>query len=116
MTEKTSPKIVNIHQAAFRIYDMEGPEQPDMSWLPLTYNEDGNGCYVIRMQPGAETIWHQHEGMEDYLILEGDLIEPDGTRLKAGDFVSYSPGSEHNSRSETGCLLIGFDWGKPAKT
>ena len=84
MTEKTGRKIVNIHQAEFRVYDMEGPEQPDMSWLPLTYNEDGNGCYVIRMQPGAETIWHEHKGMEDYLILEGDLIEPDGTRLKAG--------------------------------
>ncbi len=115
MTQATkNRKIVNIYEAALRVYDMEGPEQPDMGWLPLTYDSDGNenGCYVIRMEPGATTIWHEHQGMEDYLILEGDLIEPDGTRLKPGDFVSYPPGSEHNSRTENGCFLIGFDWGK----
>ena len=47
--------------------------------------------------------------------LEGEVIESDGTRLQAGDFVSYPPGSHHNTRTETGCLLIGFDWGKEAK-
>ena len=76
---------------------------------------DGNGCYVIRMSPGAETIWHEHRGVEDFLILEGELIECDGTVLGPGDFVSYRPGTQHNSRSDSGCLLIGFDWGKPAK-
>ena len=54
------------------------------------------------------------ERVEDYLILEGELIESDGHVLKPGDFVSYRPGSHHNSRTETGCLLVGFDWGKPA--
>ena len=42
-------------------------------------------------------------------ILEGELIESDGTVLKKGDFVSYPPDSYHNSRTETGCLLIGHD-------
>ncbi|MEM7171608.1 MAG: cupin domain-containing protein [Pseudomonadota bacterium] len=109
-------QITNIYDAKFRVYDMEGPKQEDMEWLPLTYNDDANGCYAIRMQAGAETIWHEHRGMEDFLILEGDLIEPDGTKLGPGDFVSYPPGSQHNSRSETGCFLIGFDWGKPKQS
>jgi len=105
-------KVINIRQAEMRVYDLEGPVQPEMSWAPLSYDADGNGCYLMRMQPGAETIEHTHEGVEDFLILEGELIEPDGRVLEAGDFVSYPPGSRHSSRSETGCFLIGFDWGK----
>ena len=107
--------IVNIYQADYKVYDMEGPPQPDMGWLPISYDEERNGCYVIRMQPGAETIAHTHDRVEDYLILEGELIESDGQVLKPGDFVSYRPGTRHNSRTETGCLLVGFDWGKPAE-
>ena len=70
------------------------------------------GAYVIRMQPGAQTIAHTHGGNEDYLIIEGEVIESDGTVLKPGTFVHYEPGTHHNSRTETGCLLIGVDWGK----
>ena len=68
---------------------------------------------VIRMEPGAVTIPHTHECMEEFLILEGELIESDGTVLKRGDFTSYRPGTRHNSRTETGCLLIGVDWDPP---
>lgn len=114
--ETPQRRIIDTDSAEYRVYDMEGPVQPDMAWLPLSYNADGNGCYMIRMEPGAQTIWHQHEGMEEYLILEGELIESDGTVLKPGHFVSYRPGTEHNSRTETGCLLIGFDWAKPSKS
>ena len=78
-------------------------DQPEIGWLPLSYNETGNGCYAMRMAPGSETLWHEHRGMEDFLVLEGELIESDGTVLKAGDFVSYQPGSTHNS---FGCLAL----------
>ena len=116
MTEaRAARRVINIHEVEHRLYDLEGPEQPEMSWAPLSWDADGNGCYVMRMQPGAETIEHVHEGVEDFLILEGELIDGDGTVLKSGDFVSYRPGTRHNSRSETGCLLIGFDWGKPGR-
>lgn len=106
-------KVVNIFEAAYRVYDMEGPEQPEMSWLPLSYDEHGNGSYVMRMQPGAETLVHEHAGIEDFLVLEGELVDSDGRVFERGDFVSYRPGTRHNSRTETGCLLVGFDRGKP---
>jgi anti-sigma factor ChrR (cupin superfamily) len=112
---KDQRTIVNIHRAPHRVYDMDGPAQPEMSWLPLSCDRDGNGCYVMRMQPGAETLVHEHEGVEDYLILEGDIVESDGTVLGPGDFVSYRPGTTHNSRTKTGCLLIAFEWGKPRR-
>jgi ChrR Cupin-like domain len=74
-------KVFNLHSAPFREYDMEGPVQPEMSWLPISYDEaTGQGCYAMRMRPGAVTISHEHAGMEEFLILEGDLIDDDGTR------------------------------------
>jgi quercetin dioxygenase-like cupin family protein len=104
--------VTNIYDTPFKPYDMEGPVQENMSYLPLTYNKGGNGMgvYVIRMEPGAETIAHTHRFNEDYLILEGDVIEPDGKVLGPGDFVHYEPGTYHNSRTQTGCFLIGCDW------
>ena len=31
-----------------------GPAQPEMSWLPLSYDEStGQGTYLIGMEPGA---------------------------------------------------------------
>ena len=105
-------KIINIHSSDYEVYDQEGPKQPEIGWLPLSYDQDRNGCYAMRLSPGSSTLWHEHAGMEDFLILEGELIESDGTVLKSGDFVSYQPGTTHSSRTETGCVLIGFDWGK----
>ena len=106
--------IVNVYEAPFEAYDLEGPVQEDMSLLPISYDTDTRrGIYVIRMEPGASTIPHTHECFEEFLILEGELIESDGTVLKKGDFVSYRPGTRHNSRTETGCLLAGFDWDPP---
>ena len=106
--------IVNVFEAAFEPYDLEGPVQEDMSLLRVSYGtETRRGIYVIRMEPGAVTIAHTHECMEEFLILEGELIESDGTVLRKGDFTSYRPGSRHNSRTETGCLLVGFDWDPP---
>ena len=107
-------KVFNLRTTPFQEYDMEGPVQPEMSWLPISYDEaTGQGTYAMRMQPGAVTISHEHAGMEEFLILEGDLIDDDGTRFGPGDFVSYEPGTTHNSRTEGGCLIAVFEWQPP---
>ncbi len=94
-----SRKITNLNSSVFTPYDLEGPIQKDIHLLNISYDRtSGTGWYVMRMDPGA-TI----------LILEGELIESDGTVLTTGDFVSYPPGTSHNSRTHTGCLLIGLD-------
>ena len=104
-------RIQNIYETPFEPYDLDGPVETDKSCLPVSWTrESGRGCYVIRMEPGSETIPHEHRCREEFLILEGELIESDGTVLKTGDMVSYDQGTYHNSRTETGCLLIGFDW------
>ena len=105
-----SRKIVNLNRSAFTPYDLEGPIQKDIHLLNISYDRtSGTGWYVMRMDPGATTVAHEHQKLEEFLILEGELIESDGTVLTIGDFVSYAPGTSHNSRTHTGCLLIALD-------
>ena len=93
---------VNAHTTPFLPYDLEGPVQPEMSWLPVSFDgETQQGTYLMRMEPGAVTIAHDHPGMEEFLILEGDLVDSDGTTFGPGDFVSYEAGTHHNSWTET---------------
>lgn len=113
-TERTGRTVVNAQSASFREYDMEGPVQPEMSWLPVSYDDTtGHGTYLMRMEPGAVTIAHDHPGMEEFLVIEGELIDDDGAVFRAGDFVSYEGGTHHNSRTETGCLIAVFEWERP---
>jgi len=110
-SERPGRRIIRTRDARFEPYDLEGELQPDMAFLPLSYERRRDvGTYLIRMEPGAETIRHTHENVEEFLILEGRLIEDDGTILEPGDYVHYSPGTRHNSRTDEGCVLIGFDW------
>ena len=103
-------KIIKTASEEFGEYTWN-PELKNMTSLNLSYDhESGQGCYMMSMEPGAVTEIHTHERREEYLILEGDLIEPDGTVLGPGDFVIMEPGTRHNSRTETGCFILGIDY------
>jgi anti-sigma factor ChrR (cupin superfamily) len=109
-------QTVRNHERRFLPYDLEGPEQPEMAWLPISYDRTtGQGSYLMRMMPGAVTIPHDHPGMEEFLILEGELTDSDGSVFRAGDFVSYAPGSRHNSWTGPGCVIVVFEWASPAQ-
>ena len=60
------------------------------------------------MDPGAKSIPHEHTSYEEFLILEGDLIDPDNKVLKKGDFVTFEPGSSHSSYTKNGCTVLVF--------
>ena len=99
-------RIANIHSATFTpfVYP-DGVALGDAvvqldDGLPL-----GVGFHVYRMPPGRTTRGHRHTGHEQFLILEGELHESDGTILRAGDMVFYRDGTEHNSFTPNGCLL-----------
>ena len=103
-------KIVRTSTTPFGTYVWQ-PERDDITFLGLSYNHDtGVGSYIMRMDPGAETELHTHKGREEYIIIEGDLIEPDGTVLGPGDVVLFGPGTTHNSRTENGCLIFAVDY------
>jgi anti-sigma factor ChrR (cupin superfamily) len=114
MTTNQARLVIATKDVSFKEYDLEGPVQPEIKWLPLNFQQEmGQGVYMIRAEPGAKFISHVHRFFEDFLILEGDLVDDDGTIYGPGDFVSYKPGSEHYSWTETGCLIMVFEW-KPA--
>ena len=99
-------KIANIHNAPFRpfVYD-DGLALGD-EILQLDDDQPlGTGFHIYRMPAGMTTRGHRHNGHEQFLILEGELHESDGTILRAGDMVFYRDGTEHNSYTPNGCLL-----------
>jgi anti-sigma factor ChrR (cupin superfamily) len=64
------------------------------------------------MAPGARSTPHRHGGAEEFLMLEGELIDNDGTVYLQGDVVWLAPGTEHSSHTETGCLIAVFAEGE----
>lgn len=104
-------RVIDTRNSEYDVYDFGGPKLDNIGQLDLSYDhETGHGAYMIRMEAGAETTAHRHTVREEYLILEGDLVEPGGLILGPGDYIIYEPGSEHSSRTVNGCLLVGFDY------
>ena len=103
--------VLPMARIGFEPYDLEGVAQPEITWQPISYDRSRQqGSYVMRMAPGARTIPHDHPGFEDFLTLEGELTDSDGRVLRQGDFISYRPGTFHNSWTETGCVIAVFEW------
>ena len=102
-------KITNTKNLRFEPFDRYGSVIPGMSWHKISYDNVNNlGTYISKLEPGTKTIPHRHKGYEEFFVLEGELIDSDGTIFKTGDFVTFEPGTTHGSRTETGCLLITF--------
>ena len=102
---ETDRKVANIYSAPYEPFVC--PDGAAFGDTVLQLNPDaplGVGFHVYRMPAGMTTRGHRHNGHEQFLILEGELHEPDGTILKVGDLVFYRDGSEHNSYTPNGCL------------
>lgn len=99
-------RIANIRDAKFQPFVY--PDGLALGDAILQLDEGrplGEGFHVYKMPPGMTTRGHRHNGHEQFLILEGELHESDGTILRAGDLVFYRDGSEHHSYTPNGCLL-----------
>mgnify|MGYP001184493540 CR=1 FL=1 len=103
-------KITNIYDVKFVPFDNYGIEVPGMSWHKITYNKEngGFGTYLLKMLPNAKSLPHEHKGYEEFLILDGELIDQDEKVFKKGDFISFEPGSKHSSWTKNGCLVLVF--------
>ncbi|MDC0328717.1 cupin domain-containing protein [Candidatus Pelagibacter sp.] len=103
-------KITNPHDVKFVPFDNYGAVVPGMSWHKISYSKEngGQGTYVLKMEAGAKSLPHEHTGFEEFLMLDGELIDPDGKIFKKGDFISFEPGSKHSSHTINGCLVLVF--------
>lgn len=100
-------RVANIRdEAAYKPYDPTGKSEQGTSFIKLnTSTPKDVGFYIYRMAPGSQSTPHRHGGAEEFLMLEGELIDNDGTVYKPGDVVWLAGGTEHTSHTETGCLI-----------
>jgi len=103
-------KITNLYDIEFVPFDNYGAPVPGMNWHKISYDKKngGQGTYLLKMDPNAKSLLHMHNGFEEFLILEGELIDYDNKVFKKGDFVTFEPGSTHSSHTENGCLILVF--------
>ncbi|MEX1080756.1 MAG: cupin domain-containing protein [Halofilum sp. (in: g-proteobacteria)] len=98
---------VSVHDAELRPYDRYGRAVDGLAWRPINYDaEQGAGSFVMSIAPGATTPPHEHQEIEEILVLEGDFIDSDGTSFEPGDLISYAPGTRHWSTSQNGCRIL----------
>ena len=102
--------IKNIENLNFEPFDNYGKPVKGMSWHKISYdrNNGGFGTYILKMDAGAKSLNHIHQGYEEFYVIDGELEDADGKIFKKGDFVTFKPDSEHNSHTKNGCLLIVF--------
>ena len=102
-------KITKLDNLKFEPFDKYGEPIKGWSWHKISFDKKSNfGTYISKLEPGTKTLPHIHTGFEEFLILEGELIDSDGKILKKGDFISYEPNSSHSSYTEKGCLILTF--------
>ena len=102
-------KITKLDHLNFKPFDKYGKPIKGWSWHKISFDDKTNfGSYISKLEPGTKTLPHRHTGHEEFLILDGELIDSDGTVFKKGDFISYQPNSSHSSYTKKGCLLLTF--------
>ena len=59
--------IVNIDNLNFEPFDNYGKAIEGMSWHKISYDKKkGQGTYVLKMEPGAKSIPHEHINYEEF--------------------------------------------------
>ena len=102
-------KITKLNHLKFEAFDKYGKTIKGWSWHKISFDKKTNfGTYVSKLDPGTKTLPHIHTGNEEFLVLEGEIIDSDGTIFKKNDFVSYEPNSSHSSYTKEGCVILTF--------
>lgn len=78
-----------------------------LSWLNIDFDETNRvGTYLLKFAPGAGSMMHEHGETEQFLVLDGELVDCDGFVMRPGDFVRYDKGSQHSSHTVGGCTIL----------
>lgn len=108
MLEQNLRQIISTQAEEFKPYDRYGEPIGGMSWVALSgglLNGEFE-CFMLRMDAGARSKPHEHTGFEEFLVMQGELIDCDGKAYRTGDFVRLLPGSKHSSHTPNGCTML----------
>ncbi|MEQ8655162.1 MAG: cupin domain-containing protein [Kiloniellales bacterium] len=102
-------RVVNAMTAVYEPYAIKNREQSDILWHNISWSEeDQSGFFLVRFAPGGSSTPHEHLGMEEFVVLDGEFEDCDGRVYRTGDCVSLSAGSRHYSHSKEGCTVAVF--------
>ena len=88
--------------------DWQPTQVPGVMIKPLWRDEGGEAYTALfRLDPGARLPQHRHPRVEQTFVLEGSLVDAEGT-CTAGNFVWRRPGSVHAAHSPDGCIALGI--------
>jgi quercetin dioxygenase-like cupin family protein len=109
----------HLHEHAARQEALVVARRGEIKWRPTglpgvkgctLYADKKNNrrTVLLNMAPGSYIPDHNHAGIEEVLILEGDLsVGP--IPLKAGDYFRAQPETKHGvPRTEKGCIALVF--------
>ena len=87
--EKTERLVVNINQAAFKPFVIDGQAIKGQSFLQLDDSfPEGTGFHIYRMAPGSSSQPHEHTSHEQFLVLEGEERQHRAEHFLLGDFCA----------------------------
>ena len=99
-------RVANIFEAEYVPFELENGEGAAGSVLQLNDEQrPGVGFHVYRMEPGCHTTPHEHTDHEEFLVIQGEAVDNDGTVYRPGDLVFMKKGTEHSTYTEKGCLM-----------
>ncbi|MFQ5899142.1 MAG: cupin domain-containing protein [Candidatus Methylomirabilia bacterium] len=102
MTRKETERSVYIDLSEIA---WEPTGSPGVDTKLLYADASGGQTMLVRMAPGSATPHHNHVGVEQSLVLEGALVDEDGT-CTTGNFVWRRPGSVHPAWTPAGCVVL----------
>lgn len=81
---------------------------PGIEIKVLMQNQDtGLLTALTRFAPGAKLPLHEHTDVEQSFVLEGSLVDDEGT-ASAGNYVWRPAGSVHEAHAPEGALVLSF--------
>ncbi len=72
-------------------------------------DEVARATSIVRYAPGSHFSPHNHDGGEEFLVLEGTFQDETGD-FPAGTYVRNPPGTSHTPGSEAGCVILVKLW------
>ena len=103
---KNDRLVANAKSAGFVPWiDRDGTDSGTSTLQLNRERPAGTGFFLYKMAAGTASEAHEHNGDEEFYVIEGDLTDNDGTTYHAGDLVLLKSGTQHYSTTQNGCLL-----------